>query len=144
LSSAKYAAIQAIETGRHPERVAPLDPKSTDTHPILLPNAKSPAELTSALALLALRRLEKGLHDFDPKVSFEAARVACVVASKVSELPTAPGSDVADPVARRAALVAALGTPAVIEIVIAVAGTDGPLRTALEAAGWRGPDAVPR
>jgi hypothetical protein len=135
LSAIKRAAVREIETGRGPGTA--LDPKPSDTYERLLPNAKSAGELASALTLAGLRRLERGLHDVDSRVSFEAARVLASTASKVVDLPPPPGAELVDPEARKAALVAALGTPAVIAIVLEVAGTNNsPLRDALQVEGW--------
>lgn len=138
ISAIKRQAIREIETGRGPGTA--LDPHPSDTYERILPNAKGAGELASALALAGLRRLERGLHDVDSRVSFEAARVLASTASKVVELPPPPGSDVADPEARRAALVAALGTPAVIQTILGVLeDRTCPLALALIEAGWHGP-----
>lgn len=136
LSAIRRAAVREIETGRGPG--AALEPGSDDLgYEPVLPNARTPGELAAKLAMVGLRRLEKGLHDYDPRVSFEAARVLMSTASKAADLPPPPGSDLVDPEARKVALVAALGTPAVIEIVLEVARDFGSaLHSALHDDGW--------
>lgn len=106
---------------------------------LLLPGATA-SELAPALAERALRRLEQGLQDYDPRVSFEAARVLVSTASRVRELKpeggVAPGADI-DPAARRAAMVAALGSDEAVALVVELAFVEGSaVRVALECAGW--------
>lgn len=109
---------------------------------LLLPGATA-AELAPALAERALRRLEQGLQDYDPRVSFEAARVLVSTANKVRELKpegsavSGAGAGDADPAARRAAMVAALGSDEAVALVVELAFVEGSaVRVALEDAGW--------
>lgn len=107
---------------------------------LLLPGATA-SELAPALAERALRRLEQGLQDYDPRVSFEAARVLVTAASRVREIKpadgTAPGAGDVDPEARRAAMIAALGSDEAVALVVELAFMEGSaVRVALECAGW--------
>lgn len=102
----------------------------------------TPAELAGPLALMAMRLLESRMHDVDPRIAMEAARCVVAGAPKVRELNTGPAGDAADPEARRAAMVAALGSDEAVALVVELAGTAGsPVRLALERAGWRPPGA---
>lgn len=127
-------AVAALEPGRGPavENYAPV-----------MPDAKSPAELASALALAAMRKLERAMHDYDPRVANEAARVLMSGAPKVVDMARPADEAAADPEARRAALVAALATPDVVVLVVDAAAVAGsPLSEALWRAGWSRPSSA--
>lgn len=122
-------------------RVAAARLRAEYAHTGIEISAMTPAELAGPLAMKAMRRLERGIDDLDPRVSFEAARVAVGAAPKVAELVGMGTPADADPEARRAALTAALMSEEALALVVELATVDGgPVRAALEAAGWQGPE----
>lgn len=145
VSAERRDAVRAIAAGRVDDpAVAALEPgrgPAVEPYDVVMPDAKSPAELAGPLALAMMRKLERAAHDYDPRVSFEAARTLMVGAPRVVELATPVAGD-ADPAARKAALVAALASPDVIALVVAEAGRDDAttaLANALRGVGWSPP-----
>lgn len=102
----------------------------------LLPG-RTAQELAPGVALKAMRVLERGLNDYDPRVAFEAARVVVTSSHRVAEMVTQVAETPADPEARRSAMLAALTSDEAIALVLEVVrSSEAPLRVALEAAGW--------